>query len=150
MLLNLYQQFCECEQDLRSYKHLQKSWRQLWCILRQTLKMQIQKSFFETAILILHQIPIFMVKLTLRGCWQLVSHSRKNEKYSWVKYHKIPLMSSSRLLSVTFEWSFPWKEHLVCIKSEGGGLFTEWTVCLLRLLWPTCAYFMRTDNNVNF
>lgn len=76
--------------------------------------------------------------------------SRKNENYSCVKYCKIPLVASSCLPSVTFEWYFPWKKHLFCMKSEGRALPTEWISCLLRLLWPTCAYFMRTDNTVNF
>lgn len=139
-----------CEQDLGLHKHLQKSWSQLWCILRETLKMQTQKSCFEVAICILHQMLIFIMKQTLIGCLQLVSHSRKNENYSGVRYWKIPLVASSHLPSVPFEWYFPWKEHLFCMKSEGRALPTEWTSCLLRLLWPTCAYFMRTDNTVNF
>lgn len=112
--------------------------------------MKTQKSYFGVATSMPHQILVLIMKLTLIGCLRLVNHSRKNEKYSWVKYSKIPFMASSHLHSVTFELYFPWKEHLVCIKSEGRALLTEQTSCLLRLLWPICAYFMKTDNTVNF
>lgn len=134
-----------CEQDLRLHKYLQKS-----CILRQTLKTKTQKSCFGVATSMPHQILILIMKLTSIDCLQLVSYSRKSEKYSWVTYSKIPFMASIHLHSVTFEVYFPWKEHLVCVKSEGRALLTEWTSCLLKLLWPICAYFMRTDNTLNF
>lgn len=131
-------------QDLRLYKYLQESSNWLYCILTQTLKTQTEKSFFVVAVSIPYRMVILTMKLTL-----VVNHSWKNKKYSWVKYYKILFIASNHLLYVTTEWSFPWKEHEACIKSEARTLITSWANCLPGQLWPTSAYFMRIDSVVS-